>query len=467
MPKQGQSVETCAIVGWKKKLGDAVRLGEVICDVETDKAAFEVESTAEGTLLAILHEAGSDVPVLAPIAVIGAPGENIAALAQGASAAQVTPAPAASAAPTAAATPVAPAAPAASAPSKAPVSAIPGSAAAAQATGEPLAASPRARALAASRGVSLASLRGTGPGGRIIERDIEAAFAQGQPLTPAARDLAAGGAVFAEATGIGGRARAVDATAAAAQGVARAAAPAAASMAQAAPGAVTEIKVTGVRKLIAERMLASLQTTAQLTLVSSADARALLDLRARFKESPETLGLREVTINDMVHFAVSRALLAHRDVNALFSGDMIRQYADVHMAFATDTPRGLMVPVIRNAHALSLRAISKEARRLAAACREGGITPDEMQGATFTVTNLGGLGIESFTPILNPPQVAILGVGSIVARPVVGAGGTTSFVPHIGLSLTINHQVVDGAPGARFLQTLAGSLARLDLLLAQ
>ncbi|MCX7040952.1 MAG: dihydrolipoamide acetyltransferase family protein, partial [Spirochaetes bacterium] len=327
-------------------------------------------------------------------------------------------------------------------------------------------ASPRARALAASRGVSLAGLRGTGPGGRIIERDVEAAMAQGQPLTPAARAAAAGAAVSAEGTGIGGRIRAADV---AAQGAARASAPAAAaaSMAQPAPGTATDIKVTGVRKLIAERMLASLQSTAQLTLVSAADARALLDLRGRFKESPETLGLRDVTINDMVLFAVSRALLAHRDVNAHFSGDTIRLYADVHLAFATDTPRGLMVPVIRNAHALSLRAISKEARRLAAACREGGIKLDEMQGGTFTVTNLGGLGVESFTPVLNPPQVGILGVGSIVARPVIAGGGAATFVPHIGLSLTINHQVVDGAPGARFLQTLAGSLARLDLLLAQ
>ncbi len=457
MPKQGQSVETCAIVSWKKKLGDAVRLGEVICDVETDKATFEVESTAEGTLLAILHEAGSDVPVLAPIAVIGAPGENVAQAAASPAAPAVPPAAqAVSAAPVRAA-PV----------SATPVPAVPASTPAPQAAGETPAVSPRARALAASRGVSLAGLRGTGPGGRIIERDVEASFAQGQPLTPAARAAAAGVAVSAEGTGIGGRVRAADV---AAQGAARApatSAPAAASMARLSPGAVTEIKATGVRKLIAERMLASLQSTAQLTLNSAADARALLDLRGRFKESPEALGLREATINDMVLFAVSRALLAHPDVNAHFSGDTIRQYADVHLAFATDTPRGLMVPVIRSAHALSLRAISKEARRLAAACREGGIKPDEMQGATFTVTNLGGLGIESFTPILNPPQVAILGVGSIVARPVLDAGGVATFVPQIGLSLTINHQVVDGAPGARFLQTLAGSLARLDLLLAQ
>ena len=232
-------------------------------------------------------------------------------------------------------------------------------------------------------------------------------------------------------------------------------------------GAVREIKVTGVRKLIAERMLASLTTTAQLTLNASADARALQELRARFKESPESLGLRSVTINDMVLFAVSRALLQHPDLNAHFSGDVIRQYADVHLGFAVDTPRGLIVPTIRNAGLLGLKAIAAEASRLAAACREGRVSPDELAGATFTVTNLGGLGVESFTPVLNPPQVGIIGIGSIIPRATQGAGGNVSFIPQIGLSLTINHQVVDGAPGARFLQTLSGLIARFDLLLAQ
>ena len=214
-------------------------------------------------------------------------------------------------------------------------------------------------------------------------------------------------------------------------------------------------------------MLASLATTAQLTLNSSADARALQEFRAKFKESPEGMGLRGVTINDMVLFAVSRALLEHPEMNAHFSGDMIRQFADVHLGLAVDTARGLMVPVIRNAHALGLRAMASEAARLAAACREGRITPDELGGGTFTVTNLGGLGVESFTPVLNPPQVGILGVGSIVPRAVKGEGGSVSFIPQIGLSLTINHQVVDGAPGARFLQTLARGIERFDLLLAR
>jgi pyruvate dehydrogenase E2 component (dihydrolipoamide acetyltransferase) len=139
----------------------------------------------------------------------------------------------------------------------------------------------------------------------------------------------------------------------------------------------------------------------------------------------------------------------------------------VHLGFAVDTPRGLMVPVIRNAHALSLREIARESARLAAGCRNGGITPEEMSGGTFTVTNLGTFGVHGFTPVLNVPQVGILGVGAIIPGPVQDADGNVTFVAQIGLSLTINHQVVDGAPGARFLQALAADVARFDLLLAK
>ncbi|HEY9593044.1 MAG TPA: 2-oxo acid dehydrogenase subunit E2, partial [Spirochaetia bacterium] len=218
---------------------------------------------------------------------------------------------------------------------------------------------------------------------------------------------------------------------------------------------------------IAERMLASLQGTAQLTMNTGADARALQELRRKFKESPEELGLRDVTINDMVLFAVSRALTQHPDVNATFTEGTIRQHTAVHLGFAVDTARGLMVPVIRNAHTFSLRDIAREAARLIKGCREGGVKPEELGGGTFTVTNLGAFGITSFTPVLNAPQVGILGVDTITPAPRIAADGSVSFVPHIGLSLTINHQVVDGAPGARFLQTLAGNIAGFDLLLAR
>jgi pyruvate dehydrogenase E2 component (dihydrolipoamide acetyltransferase) len=225
------------------------------------------------------------------------------------------------------------------------------------------------------------------------------------------------------------------------------------------------IPVKGTRKVIANRMLASMQTTAQLTLNAFADARAMLDYRKRLKASPQPLGLQDVTINDLVLYVVSRTLLQYPDLNALFSGEAITQYKRVNLGFAVDTPKGLIVPVIRAASDLALKQISQEARRLASACQNGTVMPDELTGGTFTVTNLGSLGIETFTPILNPPQVAILGVGGVNLKP-IDVDGDVQFIPHIGLSLTINHQVVDGAPGARFLQALTRNFAELELILA-
>jgi pyruvate dehydrogenase E2 component (dihydrolipoamide acetyltransferase) len=428
MPKQGQSVETCVIIGWKKRPGDPVKVGDVLCEVETDKATFEVESPAAGTLLAVFHDAGSDVPVLAPIAAIGQPGENVDALRGDGAAAPAASAPAASAPAASAPAASAPAAPAPAAPAPA------APAAPAAATGK-IIASPRAKALAVSKGITLAGLRGTGPGGRIIERDVQAALANGTAVA-----------------GVPAAARAPVAT------------PPAGPLPA---GESQEIKVTGIRKIIADRMLASLQTTAQLTMHTVADARTLQALRKKLKTSPETMGLREVTINDMVLFAVSRTLTQFPDCNAVFTGDTIRQYGAVHLGFAVDTPRGLMVPVVRNAQGLSLRDISREAARLIAGCRGGGIRPEEMSGGTFTVTNLGAFGVHGFTPVLNVPQVAILGVGTIVPGPVMAEDGSVSFIPQIGLSLTVNHQVVDGAPGARLLKALADAIAGFDLLLAR
>jgi pyruvate dehydrogenase E2 component (dihydrolipoamide acetyltransferase) len=230
---------------------------------------------------------------------------------------------------------------------------------------------------------------------------------------------------------------------------------------------VTVIPLRGVRKVTAERMRASLLNSAQLTLNASADARALQALRQRFKASPEALGLRGVTLNDLLLFAVARTLPNHPELNAtldLAAGEIV-QHRRVHLGMAVDTPRGLLVPVIRNAHALSLKALSEVAAALAQKAQSGRLTPDEMQGGTFTVSNLGSFGVESFTPVINPPQVAILGVGNIQLKPVL-VDAEVQHLPHIGLSLTIDHQVVDGAPGARFLRDLSAALAQIDLLLA-
>jgi pyruvate dehydrogenase E2 component (dihydrolipoamide acetyltransferase) len=317
--------------------------------------------------------------------------------------------------------------------------------------------------------VDTTALAGSGPGGRVIERDIEAALATQPKLTPVAKAMVAEGgfAVPAQGSGPSGRITSKDLM------KEQTAAPAAPqspisnltfSQSPVLTADVEIIPVKGVRKLIAERMLQSLQTTAQLTLNASADARALQALRKRLKESPESMGVRGITINDLVLLAVARTLPAFPGLNALFTGAEIHQYRNVHLGLAVDTPKGLMVPVVRNAEALTLRQLATEAKRLATACQESKITPDELNGGTFTVTNLGAFGIESFTPVLNPPQVAILGVCGIQPKP-VEVSGEVQFLPHIGLSLTINHQVVDGAPAARFLQALGQAIAAIDLML--
>jgi len=471
MPKQGQSVESCIIIEWKKQVGDTVAEGDNLCDVETDKATLEVPAPTSGTLLAQLYAAGDDVPVLETIAVIGAPGEDISSLVGGAEGATVRQSVGASVE------------------SEAVISKQL-SVSSAQLSEKVLSPttdhrppttdapiSPRARHLAERKGFDASGVVGTGPEGRIIERDVLAALASQPKLTPVARAMVADGGFTAPAqgTGAGGRVTSRDLqptgeTVVGGQGSVAGASDTVStsyvSRLTAEPTTeTTVIPMKGVRKVIAERMLASLQTTAQLTMTAFADARALQAYRKRLKESPESLGLRGVTINDLVLLAVSRVLVRHADLNALLAENAITQYAHVHLGMAVDTPRGLVVPVIRNADLLSLKQIAAESKRLSAAAIEGKSAPDDLNGGTFTVSNLGAFGVESFTPVLNPPQVGILGVGGINLRP-VEAGGNVEFIPHIALSLTINHQAVDGAPGARFLQTLSGLIASIDLVLA-
>ena len=229
----------------------------------------------------------------------------------------------------------------------------------------------------------------------------------------------------------------------------------------------TDVPVKGVRKMIADRMLASLATTAQLTLNASAPARALLDLGAGSRRAPRRWACAGITINDLVHFAVARTLLANRELNATFDGDTIRQYDDVHLAFATDTPRGLMVPVIRNAHALTLRHLAAEAARLAKALPGGRREARRALGRHVHVTNLGGLRHRELHARAERrrrwPSSGCAPSGPSRCRTATRAW----FQPRIGLSLTINHQVVDGAPGARFLQALGAAFAALPALLAE
>lgn len=446
MPKQGQSVENCIIVGWRKAVGDNVSAGEILAEVETDKALLEIESPASGTVLALFFGAGDEVPVLTNIAAIGQPGEDVSSLWPAGASVQTLNVE----------TLERPVEPKVVVETVTPVSEFVG-------------VSPRAKNLAQQKGVEVTSLAGSGPGGRIIERDVQAAALIKKPtMTPLARSMAAQGGfnVPAHGSGVRGRIMADDLQGAAVQPEPIApAAPVVASVPAQVEEEIRTIAVKGIRKVIAGRMLASLQTTAQLTLNASADARSLLAYRQRLKESAEGLGLRQVSINDLLLLALSRVLTQYPDLNATFSDDTISQYKNVHLGFAVDTPRGLMVPVIRQANTLSLKAIAGEAKRLAAACLDSTISSDEMNGGTFTMTNLGSFGVESFTPVLNPPQVAILGVGNINLKP-IQVEGEVQFIPHLGLSLTINHQVVDGAPAARFLQAFSQGVAHIELLLA-
>jgi pyruvate dehydrogenase E2 component (dihydrolipoamide acetyltransferase) len=220
--------------------------------------------------------------------------------------------------------------------------------------------------------------------------------------------------------------------------------------------------VSGLRATIARRMRESLASTAQYTMHSSADATGLLTMRARMKASDDR---SHVTINDLVIFCTIQALLDAPDVNAEFVNGRIVLRPEVHIAFACDTPRGLLAPVVRNADVLSVTELASRMGDLTRAAVDGTIQADDLSGATFTISNLGSLGIESFTPLINPPQVAILGVGAIQLRPVRTPAGV-EFVDSIGLSLTCDHQAIDGAPGARFLKIVAENIEHIESVLS-
>jgi len=433
MPRQGQSVESCIIIEWKVNEGDVVTTGQPLCEVETDKATFEVEATADGTVLGIFYPADADVDVLKVIAAIGEPGEDISALRPTDGSTETS-----NSEPEVSKEEVKEAAPV----TEKVVVESTGTAGSGK-------ASPRAKNLAAKKGVDVASVAGTGPNGRVIERDVAAAPA----VSPVAAEkaLAEGLSVPATGSGLGGRVLTNDLS----KG----------DKFIAPTDTTTEIPMKGVRKVVAGRMLASLQNTAQLTLNASADARSVLSYRAKCKAAPEEAGVGGISINDVVLYATVKTLAEFPELNAHYLGDKIVQFSHVHLGFAVDTPRGLMVPVIRYANLLTLKQLSAEAKRLAKACIEGTIEPDFLSGGTFTVTNLGAAGIESFTPVLNAPEVGILGVCAIQPKPVMN-GSDVEFVPHMGLSFTFDHCAADGAPAARFLVSLKTKLAAFELTLA-
>jgi len=432
MPRQGQSVETCILGEWVKKKGDAVKIGDILFSYETDKASFEEDAKADGILLDVFFAEGDEVPVLVNVAVIGAAGDSVDEFRPGGQAA----------------TPV-------SETAKVDVVAETLTAPEVKTITEPsgkVKISPRAKNLAEKSGVAYQQLQGSGPKGRIIERDIEAAAQVMPKLTPLAHEKAKteGLKVGETATGLGGKAVAKDLI----------------SYNPVYSDDFEVKKLTNMRKLIAKAMHTSLQNSAQLTHHMSADARTIMALRKKYKKALDAGQITQnITINDLVCFAVIKALKKYPQVNTHFIGDSMRWFKKVHLGLAVDTDRGLMVPAIKNADDLSLEGLSGQMQAIAGQCRKGNVSPELLapEAATFTISNLGNYGVEMFTPVINIPQTAILGVCTIVPRPKDLGDGVYGFVPMIGLSLTYDHQALDGGEATLFLREIKEQIENLTI----
>ena len=433
MPKQGQSVESCIITEWNKKKGDQVKKGEILFAYETDKASFEEEATVDGILLELFYETGDEVPVLTNVCVIGAVGESADAYRPGG----ISPV------------------------KEENTSSFVAAEKTIEKTEEQVVKtinasagngfiSPRARNLANKEGVLTDGLSGTGPQGRIIEKDVLAVISSNPKTTPLARKIASQEQLqpVSAGSGLGGSVTAKDLTT---------------------PNPVYsndfEIKkLSNIRKMIAKAMHSSLQNSAQLTHHLGADARRMLELRRKVKKANDNGYPVNITLNDMVCFAVVKALKKFPQANGHFLGDSVKYFNKIHLGVAVDTDRGLMVPAIRNADDLSIQGLSNQMREVAASCRKGAVNPELLssEAASFTVSNLGNYGVEMFTPVINLPQVGILGVNTIVPRPKDLGDGVYGFVPFIGLSLTYDHQALDGGEATRFLKQIAIEIENLE-----
>jgi len=474
MPKQGQSVESCIISQWFKKKGDSVKAGEPLFSYETDKASFEEEAKTDGILLEIFYSDGDEVPVLTNVAVIGQIGESLDAFRPGGSPAPVDVVPAAIplAAPV-----VATVTKKRGRPPKNVVLELPEATAPAPsltpsvtATVTKVKASPRARAIAEKMGINLATVKGTGPNGRIISRDVSSPNNptptlpnSPSPTLPKGEGVSA--SPISSALPVSPISTIPPISPALPVSLASPISPV--SPVSEYSDAECEVKkLTNIRKLIAKAMYESLQNSAQLTHHLSADVRKLLALREEVKKALKTdPDYPNITLNDMICWAVIRALEKFPEANSHFLGDSIKTFKKVHLGIAVDTPRGLMVPVLRNAGDLSLKGLSNNLRALADSCRKGAIDPELLQSAagSFTVSNLGNYGVEMFTPVINLPQVAILGVNTIIQRPADIGGGIMAFVPYIGLSLTYDHRAIDGGPATLFLKEIKNQIETINL----
>jgi pyruvate dehydrogenase E2 component (dihydrolipoamide acetyltransferase) len=401
MPKQGQSVETCIITKWFKQKGDAVKAGDLLFSYETDKAAFDVESPANGTLLEIFYSDGAEVPVLVNVALIGNKGESVESFKPGLSEEPEK-------------------SETVNKPSETVRQEIPvtGSEVIKGAHDLKIRISPRAKRYAEKNGMNFNNILGSGPNGRIICSDVEKVL-----------------------SGSASEANVIHKT----------------------TDEFTEHPLTNVRKIIARTMHASLQNSAQLTHHMSADVRSLLEARRRIKEGISSgREKQDITLNDMICFCVIKAIKKFPEVNTHFLDDRIKVFNKVHLGIAVDTPRGLMVPSVKNADEMNLPTLSRELKSAADACKKGNINPELIQStaASFTVSNLGNYGVEMFTPVVNLPQSAILGVCTIINRPADLGNNIFGFVPYIGLSLTYDHRSVDGGPATLFLKEIKNQIEK-------
>ena len=405
MPKLSDTMEEGGVAEWLKEVGEFVEEGEALVEIETDKATMEYASPEEGYLLEKIGQPGQSIALEAPICVLGSAKDEKYDLNQliaelGGASEQ----PAASAPEPAAAATSTPAPSTAAAPSTA---------------GARVMASPLAKKIANDQGVDLASIQGTGPGGRIIKRDLE-----GVSASPAA--------------------------------TASPAAPAAAASSQ---GSYVDHPLSMMRKTIAKRLLAGKNEAPHFYLNVSADMTKTLEWRKQLND-PAALekGAPKVSVNDLVMLAVSRALRKHPIVNSSWQGDFIREHKDIHVAMAVALPTGLVTPVIRDMDKMGVREIAKSAKEFGAKARAGELTNEDFAGGTFTVSNLGMTRVDSFTAIINPPQSAILAVGRTAATPSVNAAGKVEVRQKMTMTLSCDHRVIDGWVGAQFLETLVAGL---------
>jgi len=424
MPALGESVSEGTVTRWLKNVGDAVAVDEALLEVSTDKVDTEIPSPVAGTLLSIDAPADTTVPVGARLASIGSSG------AVSAPAAPVIQAPAA---------PVAPAEPVISAP--APFNSMP----APVANNSDLYVTPLVRKIAADAGIDLATVRGTGVGGRIRKQDVFDAAERARIVTPVATPVATPAAPSAP-------------SAPSAPAAVVSAAPAAPKVVATSPLRGTTVPMSRLRKVIAARMVESLQTSAQLTTVIEVDITKISKLRDRAKKSFEEREGVKLTYLPFFAVAVCEALKQHPVLNSSVDGENIIYHGTENLGIAVDTERGLLVPVIKDAGDLNLGGVARRIVDVAARTRDNKISPDELSGGTFTITNTGSRGALFDTPILNQPQVAILGLGAIVKRPIVvadGDGGETIAIrAMVYLAISYDHRIVDGADAARFLATL-------------